>query len=95
MGPSSAAGLQPENPKCGRVATAHRRGMGTPGPARDRQRSQTVESTFVYLFSQNMKSCKSSTSSLLCGCEGRTYLLDCGVNYADFDEWLTEEKSKI
>jgi len=36
-----------------------------------------------------------STSSLLCGCEGRTYLLDCGVNSADFDEWLTEEKSNI
>jgi len=55
MGPSSAAGLQPENPKCGRVATAHRSGMGTPGPARDRQRRQTV----------------ASTSSLLCGCELR------------------------
>jgi len=30
--------------------------MGTPGPARDRQRSQTV----------------ASTSSLLCGCERRS-----------------------
>jgi len=32
----TAVGLQPENPKCGRVVTAYRLGIVTPGPANDR-----------------------------------------------------------
>ena len=56
----TAAGLQPENPKCGRVATAHRWGMGTPGPARNRQRTEHSQTV-------------ASTSSLMCGCEGRAF----------------------
>jgi len=45
------------NPNCARVATTCHWGMGTPGPARDWQHSQTV----------------ASTSSLLCGCERRSF----------------------
>ena len=62
--PSSAAGLQPENPKCGRVATAHRRGMGTPDQCvNDNAVKQWHRCAYKY----------TSTSSLLCGCEGRTF----------------------